>query len=59
MEGNIDLQEILNKPVKTQAESILIQAIATLSTQPQFALMTPWEVFNHIKKIAQEVDKTK
>lgn len=49
--------ELMSKHPKTEAESLLIQAIAALSTQPQFSSMTPWEVFEHIQRTSQEIDK--
>lgn len=56
MKGNLTFDELMDKSSKTEAESVLIQAIAALSTQSQFSSMTPWEVFEHIKKNAQEID---
>ena len=49
-------QELLDKKPKTQVESMLCQAIAALSTQPQFSKNTPWEVFEHIERTCQHWD---
>lgn len=49
----MDFDGLLRKTVKTQAEAMLCQAIAALSTQPQFERMTPWEVFEHVRKTSQ------
>ena len=57
MKGNLTFDELMDKPSKTEVEVILIQAIAALSTQEQFSSMTPWEVFEHVQKDAQETDK--
>ncbi len=57
MKGNLTFDELMDKPSKTEVEVILIQAIAALSTQEQFSSMTPWEVFEHVQKDAQEIDK--
>lgn len=50
----LTFQQLLDKKSKTQVESMLCQSIAALSTQPQFTSMTPWEVFDHIKKTSQQ-----
>ena len=56
MKGNLTFDELMDKPSKSEVETILIQAIAALSTQDQFSSMTPWEIFDHVKKNAQEID---
>ena len=56
MKENLTFDELMDKPSKTEVESILIQAIAALSTQSQFSSMTPWDIFEHIQKTAQEID---
>jgi hypothetical protein len=40
----------------TDAERLLVQAIAALSTREGFSNMTPWEVFDTVKQQAEEVD---
>lgn len=57
MSKNLTFDKLLEKSSKTEIESMLIQAIAALSTQPQFSSMTPWEIFEHIQNTAQEIDK--
>lgn len=49
----MDFDTLIRKTPKTQTEVLLCQAIAALSTQPQFETMTPWEVFDHIKATSQ------
>ena len=51
-------QELLNKRPKTQAEAMLCQAIAALSTQSQFSKNTTWEIFEHIEKTCQHWEDT-
>ena len=55
----MEFQQLLEKRPKTQAEAMLCQAIAALSTQPQFEKMTPWEVFEHVKETSQHWDTEK
>lgn len=50
-------EELLNKRPKTQAESMLCQAIAALSTQPQFSNMSPNQVFDHVQGTCQHWDE--
>ena len=57
MKGKLTFDMLMSKPSKTEIESILIQAIAALSTQDQFSSMTPWEIFDHVQRTAQEIDK--
>lgn len=47
--------ELTKKPNKTEAEQILIQCVATLSTKDGYTNMTPWEVFESQQKWAAEV----
>lgn len=49
-------QELLDKSPKSKTEAMLCQAIAALSTQPQFSSMDPWHVYDHIKKTSQHWD---
>ena len=56
-EEKLTFDTLMDRPSKTETESVLIQAIAALSTQGQYASMTPWEVFECIQADAQEVDK--
>lgn len=46
------------KPPKrvTWEYAFILQAVAALSTQPQFKHMTPWEVFDHIEHTRQCYD---
>ncbi len=46
--------ELMQKNPKTQTDAMLCQAIAALSTQPQFGEMTPWDVFEHVKNTCQQ-----
>ncbi len=55
----LTFDKLMDKRSKTEVETILIQAIAALSTQTQFESMTPWEVFEHVQKNAQEIDRSK
>ena len=57
MKGILTFDELMDTPSKTEVESILLQAIAALSTQEQFSSMTPWEIFEHVQKNAQEIDR--
>lgn len=56
MKGKLTFDELMDISSKTEVESILIQAIAALSTQSQFSSMTPWDIFEHVQKNAQEID---
>lgn len=49
----MDFNELMAKNPKTQSDAMLCQAIAALSTQPQFEKMTPWEVFEHVQNTCQ------
>ena len=49
--------ELIEKKTKTQAETMLCQAIASLSTQAQFEKNTPGEIFNFIEKTSQHWSK--
>ena len=53
---SMTFQELLKKTPKTKTEAVLCQAIAALSTQPQFSHLTPWEVYDHVKSTAQHWD---
>ena len=44
---------LLKRNPKTQTDAMLCQAIAALSTQEQFAKMSPNQVFDHIKNTCQ------
>ena len=58
-ETRMTFQELLYKRPKSKVEAMLCQAIAALSTQPQFAEMTPWEVYEHVEKTSQHWDYEK
>ena len=41
------------KTGRTEAERVLLQCIATLTTLPPYTSMTPWEVFDEQKRLAE------
>lgn len=52
-ELTFNLETLMSRNPKTQADAMLCQAIAALSTQEQFAKMSPWDVFEHVKNTCQ------
>lgn len=51
-----EFELLMKKENKTELEQILIQAIATLCSHPNFTDKTPWEVYQIIKEWAKEIN---
>ena len=54
----ITYNKLMTKKNWTEAERLLVQAVAALSTREGWDHMTPGEVFDTIKQQVEEVDKT-
>lgn len=49
----MNFDELMSKNPKSQVDAMLCQAIAALSTQPQFENWSPWLIFDHIQNTCQ------
>lgn len=46
----MEWDKLLRKRNKTEVEQILVQAIAALSSHPNYQMCTPWEIYELMRK---------